>query len=123
MTQSDISKGSWSWCFVLDGILVKPVQIAGTCQLTERCLVYTKNPLSFEPSGIGQNLIGLAIHGLTGFSLLVLVDCGVFHDIVHKLACIGRLYTNRDIISLNKVVVEEKVCILLYHNIIISDIC
>ena len=64
------------------------LSISDTCKYANQCLVYTNRPLSADVGGIGLILLALVIHGVLAFVLLVLIDCGMFRNIAHRMACI-----------------------------------
>ena len=61
--------------------------IAETCHMSDECLRFTAH--IFSKKGIGENLLGLAVHGAVAMTFLVLFDNGVFHTLWHQLMCRG----------------------------------
>ena len=76
--------------------------------MTDYCQPYVSNPLSFAPGGIGLILLGLAIHGVVTMTLLVVIDCGFFHNVWYKLTCIAGLDPYRFVATEDVDVEEER---------------
>jgi len=57
--------------------------------LTQECIGYQDDPLSFGEGGIGQILVSLAVQGFVYMVVLVVNDMRILHVLWYKLTCVG----------------------------------